>query len=86
MTRMPISEAREKLPELASRAALRGERTVIERRGKQLCALVPMADLALLEAAENAHWLKQAQQARAAMKRRGERPVPWAQAKTDLDL
>ena len=86
MTKVPISEARDRLPDLANRAALRGERTVIERRGKRLCAVVPIEDLDLLEAAEDAHWLAEVRKARAALKRRGEQPVPWEQAKAELDL
>ena len=86
MTKLPISKARDRLPELADRAALRGERTVIERRGKMLCAVVPIEDLELIEAAEDAHWVREIRKTRAEMKRRGEKPVPWEQAKTELDL
>jgi len=85
MTKLPISEARDHLPDLANRAALRGDRIIIERRGKALCAVVPLEDLELLEAAEDAHWAEEVRKARADMKRRGEQPIAWDRAKADLD-
>ncbi len=53
MTTVPISEAREHLAELANRVALRGERILVERRGKNLFALVSVEDLELLERMED---------------------------------
>ncbi len=53
MDSIPISEARENLAELGNRAALRGERFMIERRGKNLFALVSAEDLELLERLED---------------------------------
>jgi prevent-host-death family protein len=53
MTTIPISEAREHLADLGNRVALRGERVVVERRGKGLFALVPVEDVELLERLED---------------------------------
>lgn len=53
MTTMTISEARSMLADLGNRVALRGERIVIARRGRELCALVPVEDLELLELLED---------------------------------
>ncbi|RPI64089.1 MAG: type II toxin-antitoxin system Phd/YefM family antitoxin [Planctomycetaceae bacterium] len=53
MTTIPISEAREHLADLGNRVSLRGERLVIERRGKNLFALVPVEDVELLERLED---------------------------------
>ncbi len=53
MDSIPISEAREILAELGNRAALRGERFMIERRGKNLFALVSVEDMELLERLED---------------------------------
>ena len=53
MTTLPISIAREQLADLGNRVALRGERIVIERRGKNLFAVVPVEDLELLERLED---------------------------------
>ena len=53
MDAIPISEAREHLADIANRIALRGERVLIERRGKNLFALVSVEDLELLEHLED---------------------------------
>jgi prevent-host-death family protein len=53
MTTIPITEAREHLADLGNRVSLRGERVVVERRGKNLFALVPVEDLELLERLED---------------------------------
>ena len=53
ITTLPISDARDHLADLGNRVSLRGERIVIERRGKNLFALVPVEDLELLERMED---------------------------------
>ena len=53
MTTVPISEARDHLADLGNRVALRGARFVVERRGKNLFALVPVEDLEVLERLED---------------------------------
>jgi prevent-host-death family protein len=53
MTKITISEAREHLADLGNRVFLRGERLVVERRGKMLFALVPVEDVELLQRLED---------------------------------
>jgi len=53
MIRVTISEARDHLAHLGSRVALRGERIVVERRGRGLFALVPVEDVEVLERVED---------------------------------
>ncbi len=53
MTKLPISEARDNLSDLGNRVSLRGERIVVERRGRNLFALVPVEDAELLERMED---------------------------------
>ncbi len=53
MTTLPITLVRDALGDLSSRVALLGERIMIERRGKPLCALVSAEDLELLELLED---------------------------------
>ena len=53
MTSISISALRDKIGEIATRAAIAGERVVISRRGKPLCAVVSTEDLAKLEAMED---------------------------------
>ena len=80
MTSLPISDARTKLPELANRTAYGGERFVIERRGKDLCAIVSIEDLQLLEDLEKKEDL-------AIIRKRVHEPGrPWKKVKAELGL
>ena len=80
MTRVPISKARENLADLGNRVALKGERVVIERRGKNLFALVPVEDVELLERLEDKLDLDAIRSAK------GEPGKPWSQVKKTLGL
>ena len=80
MTSIPITEAREHLADLGNRVALRGERVVVERRGKNLFALVPMEDVELLERLEDKMDLDAIRAAK------DEPSKPWAQVKKELEL
>lgn len=80
MTTIPISKAREHLADLGNRVALRGERLVIERRGKNLFALVPMEDIELLERMEDERDLK------AIRRGRKEPSIPFETLKKELGL
>lgn len=51
-TRVGVHEAKTHFSEYLNRAAYRGERIVVERHGKPVGALVSVADLRRLEAAE----------------------------------
>ena len=82
MTTIPISEARDKLADLGNRAALRGERVIVERRGKNLFAIVPVEDVELLERLEDEEDIRLA---RKAMKEKGP-SIPWEKVKKDLGL
>jgi len=53
MTTLPISRARDHLSDCADRVAHHGERIIVERRGKNAFALVPVEDLELLELMED---------------------------------
>lgn len=82
MSDLPISEARDHLSDLVNRAAYRGDRVYLTRRGKRLAALVPAEVLDDLEAAEDAVDLAEAAKARA----EGGDPVPLEQVKAELGL
>jgi len=51
---IPISEARRRFSKLVNRAAFGKERVVLTRHGKPLAAVVPVEDLQLIRAAEDA--------------------------------
>jgi prevent-host-death family protein len=74
------SEARDQLPELLNRAAYRGERYVIERHGKAVAAVVPLAVLDRLEELEDAADLEALREAR-----EDAEFVDWDVAKDELN-
>jgi len=80
METISITEAREHLADLGNRVSLRGERLVVERRGKDLFALVPVEDLELLERLEDKLDLD------AIRASKDEPAKPWAQVKKALGL
>ena len=53
MTSISISALRDRIGNIASRAEIAGERGVVRRRGKPVCAVVSTEDLAKLEAMED---------------------------------
>jgi prevent-host-death family protein len=53
MTKMTTVEARERFADLVNRAAYGKERIGLTRHGKQVAAVVPAEDLALLERLED---------------------------------
>jgi PHD/YefM family antitoxin component YafN of YafNO toxin-antitoxin module len=73
---------REQLADLGNRVSLRGERVIVERRGKHLFALVPVEDVELLERLEEERDIRLA---RKAMKEKGAN-IPWEKVKKDLGL
>ena len=73
-----IAKIRNNLADALNRVAYQGERVVLERRGKGVAAIVSIDDLELLEALEDCEDVRAAKRALAAMKRKGEKPVPLA--------
>jgi len=53
MERISTVEAREQFSDLVNRAAYGHERVILTRRGKALAAVVPIADVELLEELED---------------------------------
>lgn len=86
MTQMTASKARESFSDTVNRVAYRGERIVLQRRGKSIAALVPVADFERLEqlSEEEEDRLDNAA-AEAALREKG-RNVPWATVKKRAGL
>lgn len=82
MTRIPASEARLQFAEVLNKVAFGGERIRLQRHGKDIAAVVPIADLRLLEDLENRMDLDLA---RAALAEKAPR-VNWKRLKKDLGL
>jgi prevent-host-death family protein len=74
------SAARNEFADLVNRAAYGGERVIVHRRKKPVAAVVPLADLELLEKLEDRIDLEDAR------RRLNEPTVPWSKIKKDLHL
>jgi antitoxin Phd len=81
MTRLGVVEARRKFSKTISRVEFGKERIVLERRGEEVAAVVPMDDLVLLQALEDKIDLAAA---RKALREPG--TVPWEKIKAELGL
>jgi prevent-host-death family protein len=81
MTRVSTTRAREALSDVINRVVYQGERIVLERHGKDVVAVVPVADLELLEQLEDRMDLEEA---RKRLKDPGR--IPWKEIKKRLGL
>jgi prevent-host-death family protein len=79
-----VSEAREDFAELVNRAAYRGERVRIERRGREVAAIVPIEDADLLDRLEDQLDLELAREALADPQNAVQ--IPWEAVKRELGL
>lgn len=79
MTRMTTSELKKELGDVINRVVYRGERIELQRRGKDVAAIVPFGDLKLIEEIEDQ--LLQ-EKAKKALKERGR--IPLAKVKKEL--
>ena len=82
MKRLNTTAAREDLADILNQVAYAGERIILHRRGKNVAAIVTMADLQLLQDLEDR---MDNEAADAALLEPGE-SIPWEQVKKDLDL
>lgn len=84
MSERKISEARESFSTTVNRVAFGGERVVLTRHGRRVAAVVPIQDLELIEAIEDARDLDEVRAALADPANR-ER-VGWDELKAQLNL
>ena len=82
MIPLEVTDARQKLADTINRVAYGKERILLRRRGKDMAALVPVEDLALLEELEDRSDVEAARAALAQSKRR----IPYEQARRELRL
>ncbi len=80
--KLPTSQARSEFSELVNEVAFRGERIVLQRHGKDVAAIVPIADFELLEELEDRIDLDLA---RKALKEKESR-VPFGKLKRELGI
>ena len=76
--------ARQHFSDLINRVAYGKDRILLTRRSRPLAAVVPIEDIALLEAMEDRDDLKAARAAIREVKRKG--TIPWSQIKKELGL
>jgi prevent-host-death family protein len=74
--------ARQNFSELINRVAYGKDRVLLNRRSRPLVAVVPIEDIALLEAMEDRDDLKAARAALREIKRKG--TIPWSRMKKEL--
>ena len=84
MASVPFSEARTHLTDIVNGVAYGGERIILTRKGKQLVAIIPLADLRALEAIENKIDIEDAKKALRNIEKYG--TVSWEEAKRELGL
>jgi len=75
MSRMTVGALRTHFADTVSRVAYGGERIILSRNGRDVAALVPVVDLAALEALEDRTDLAAAEKALGEFRRSGERAV-----------
>jgi prevent-host-death family protein len=81
MPALTASSARQNFSDIVNRAAYGGERIILHRRKKPVAAVVPIADLELIEELEDEFDIKAA---RKALKEPG--TIPWETVKKKLRL
>ena len=84
MKNVTTAEARKNLSELLNRAAYGGERFVVTRHGKELVAIVPLADVTLMDRLRE---LLEARDFEAALKEMADAgTASWDDVRRDLGL
>jgi hypothetical protein len=81
---MSASKVREYFWETLNQVSCQGKRIILHRRGKDVAALVPVEDLALIEKIENRIDFEEAERILADLEVKGDKPIPWEQVKKDL--
>jgi prevent-host-death family protein len=84
MSERRISEARESFSTTINRVAFGGERVVLTRHGRRVAAVVPIEDLELIEAIEDARDLDDVRAALADPENRAR--IGWDELKEQLGL
>lgn len=85
-THVAASTARKAFSETLNRVSYGGERILLRRHGRDLAAIVPVEDLAILEAIEDRDDVQEARERLAATRAKGERRVSLAAVKKRLGL
>jgi prevent-host-death family protein len=86
MARLAADKACENFSDTLDRVVAKGERIVLHREGKNVAALIPVEDLALLEELEDRLDAEDFRKAKEEWEQEGKKAVPWEKIKVDLGL
>ena len=81
-----VSKVQNNLTEALNRVINEQERVVLQRRGKDVAAIVSIEDLKLLQKLEDRADLRAVRRALAEQKASGKKPEPWETVKKELGL
>ena len=73
MRKISVSNARKELSEIVNKACFGGERTIVQRQGKDCVAIVPVSDLEIIDYIEDLIDIRDAEKAIAEAKIKGVR-------------
>lgn len=84
---LSVSDARDQLASIVSRAEVEHEPVYLSRRGHRVVAIINADDLdRLIELAEDMADIRAAEESREEMRLTRQEPIPWDQVKADLGL
>jgi prevent-host-death family protein len=83
MSEIAVAEARRNFSDAVNRVIYGKERVILKRRGKGVAAIIPMEDLAAIEALEDQMDLEQAREILANVR---DKLISWKKAKKQLGL
>jgi prevent-host-death family protein len=86
MTRMPVTRARRTLSDVVSHVAFGGDRVVLSRNGRDLAVIVSMDLYRMLELEEDRLDVAEMRRAKREAAARGDKPVPYEEARERLGL
>lgn len=88
MIRLPASKARERFSEILNKVAYGHDRLVLQRHGKDVAAVISAEDLKRFEELEDLEDLADLAdlQLMDNVLAKGETPIPWKQAKTEIGV
>jgi prevent-host-death family protein len=84
--RLSCSKARNQFDDLLDRTVKQKERVLLTRRGKPVAALVPIGDVAFLEAIEDLLDADEYRRAKEEFEQGGKPAIPWDKIKAELGL
>lgn len=84
MSSIPLSKAREQLPEIVNQVAYGAKHIIFTRRGRKMAAIISIEELEFLEALEDRIDIEDAMRSLKDIKKNG--VVPWDKVKSDLGI